>query len=497
MDSTRLQAYALAPISKLPVEVLLEIFDLVIEDSDLMMEWYQEVTHVCRYWRQLAINTPRLWTDIPADSDYNNPYWTHTALERSKPALLNINLHSTRWETNVAVFKHIARITSLALNNCAEELNNMAFILSVVGDDARELTYLTLYNTTLTEGQQVKLPASFSATTKLEHLDLRYVDIDWKSPLLLAQDLTWLTLHNVPIKSAPSWDELMDALARMPRLAVLDLKQALPVTPPRPNTLPLYLSQLRTLIITCNEPSQARSFLSRVMFPPLYFLTIGCDTMEQGHHDYASIIQHVVRKIPTSFAEDFLSLTIDGTLIINNRGIKLTCHSYHDNNLSAGSQRQVNFALASESGFVLEGIIRDVLTLLRLNTTLQSLDFRAPTTISPRGLPRLFGPITTLTTISVLGGRSFYLPTVLQMPINHPPPPPPSFPCLQTIHLTDVTFEREKPAESLENVLIQRYEYGAEIRTLKLVRCPGLDSDMVKRFADIVVDVIWLETYDY
>jgi hypothetical protein len=156
----------------------------------------------------------------------------------------------------------------LTINNHVEELNKIAYILSVVGEDAKELTSLTLYNATPTEGLQVKLPASFSATIKLEHLDLRYIDIDWTSPLLLAQNLTWLTLHNVPLKSAPSWDELLGALARMPRLIMLDLKQAFPLTPPGVNTPILHLSQLRNLIVTCNEPSQARSFLSRVTFSP-------------------------------------------------------------------------------------------------------------------------------------------------------------------------------------------------------------------------------------
>ncbi|KAF8208427.1 hypothetical protein K438DRAFT_1812210 [Mycena galopus ATCC 62051] len=64
--------YILSPICTLPVELLTEIFKLTIhEDTDL--EDAFRVSQVCSDWRQLAHNTPRLWTgptyiDLPCES---------------------------------------------------------------------------------------------------------------------------------------------------------------------------------------------------------------------------------------------------------------------------------------------------------------------------------------------------------------------------------------------------------------------------------------------
>ncbi|KAF7361256.1 F-box domain-containing protein [Mycena sanguinolenta] len=63
----------IAPIRTLPVELLAEIFELTICDSDLSKFPYSSrlplhvrdafrVSQVCRHWRQIAIGTPRLWT---------------------------------------------------------------------------------------------------------------------------------------------------------------------------------------------------------------------------------------------------------------------------------------------------------------------------------------------------------------------------------------------------------------------------------------------------
>ncbi|KAF7357436.1 F-box domain-containing protein [Mycena sanguinolenta] len=64
--------FLIAPIRKLPVELLAQIFVLTIRDSDPSQRWYKQHTvhirdayrlsHVCRLWRNIACNLPRLWT---------------------------------------------------------------------------------------------------------------------------------------------------------------------------------------------------------------------------------------------------------------------------------------------------------------------------------------------------------------------------------------------------------------------------------------------------
>ncbi|KAJ6501969.1 hypothetical protein C8R45DRAFT_974975 [Mycena sanguinolenta] len=51
----------IAPICTLPVESLVEIFELSIRDSTHVADVFR-VAHVCTHWRQVAHGTPRLWT---------------------------------------------------------------------------------------------------------------------------------------------------------------------------------------------------------------------------------------------------------------------------------------------------------------------------------------------------------------------------------------------------------------------------------------------------
>ncbi|KAJ7846868.1 hypothetical protein B0H14DRAFT_3867607 [Mycena olivaceomarginata] len=64
---TRLRV-AIAPIHKLPAEILVEIFRLALDTWTYMrkqrIQKVQALSHVCAYWRRVAHTTPRLWTEM-------------------------------------------------------------------------------------------------------------------------------------------------------------------------------------------------------------------------------------------------------------------------------------------------------------------------------------------------------------------------------------------------------------------------------------------------
>ncbi|KAJ7264933.1 hypothetical protein B0H12DRAFT_1011517, partial [Mycena haematopus] len=56
--------HLLSPIRALPVELLAEIFELMIRDYNYSYAYIQAVfriSQVCSDWRQVAHSTPRLW----------------------------------------------------------------------------------------------------------------------------------------------------------------------------------------------------------------------------------------------------------------------------------------------------------------------------------------------------------------------------------------------------------------------------------------------------
>ncbi len=110
------QRNAHAPISKLPDEVLLEIFMVMM--ALFSFEAWHEVAHVCHRWRNVAVGAPMLWINPPM----GHHHLTTLMLERSKEANLTIYLDAnTSTQTAQAVFNCIRRIESLELNDWYSE----------------------------------------------------------------------------------------------------------------------------------------------------------------------------------------------------------------------------------------------------------------------------------------------------------------------------------------------------------------------------------------
>ena len=71
------------------------------------------VTHVCRFWRQAAINAPELWTDIPMISAEA----VKVFLERSGELPLNVDLRlSSNHDVLDTVIPHTHRFRELSLH---------------------------------------------------------------------------------------------------------------------------------------------------------------------------------------------------------------------------------------------------------------------------------------------------------------------------------------------------------------------------------------------
>ena len=89
-ESIRARRNKLSPISRLPVEILCNIFSL-IQDKDTFSSaqnpksWIK-FSQVSQYWRLSALSAPELWAEIPLPY----PRWAQEMLIRSKMAKLTI-----------------------------------------------------------------------------------------------------------------------------------------------------------------------------------------------------------------------------------------------------------------------------------------------------------------------------------------------------------------------------------------------------------------------
>ncbi|KAF5325122.1 hypothetical protein D9619_010031 [Psilocybe cf. subviscida] len=105
----------LAPVYKLPDEVLQHIFLIFRDLSDQHPKNWQQVTHICRDWRHAAVGSPSLWTLLLDPPNALVPLM----LERSKSAPLAVRLltlSNISIVTLTAILHNIERIRTLILH---------------------------------------------------------------------------------------------------------------------------------------------------------------------------------------------------------------------------------------------------------------------------------------------------------------------------------------------------------------------------------------------
>ncbi|KAI6156892.1 hypothetical protein BKA82DRAFT_3933253, partial [Pisolithus tinctorius] len=95
----------LSPFSKLPVELLLEIFDNIANAND-GSRFLMVCSHVCRVWRKVIVNSPRLWAHA-MDFTGRSKDWVVTMLDRSTPHVFDIG-----WEYCFNLESDVRRITN-------------------------------------------------------------------------------------------------------------------------------------------------------------------------------------------------------------------------------------------------------------------------------------------------------------------------------------------------------------------------------------------------
>ncbi|KAG8713447.1 hypothetical protein FRC09_018705 [Ceratobasidium sp. 395] len=85
-------ATAMAPVKKLPVEILVNIFALSNPDCYISRGGrdFPNFTSVCSHWRRVALNTPHLWTHVDVGASVPAGL-TEALLDRTKDTLIHIH----------------------------------------------------------------------------------------------------------------------------------------------------------------------------------------------------------------------------------------------------------------------------------------------------------------------------------------------------------------------------------------------------------------------
>ncbi|KAF5330508.1 hypothetical protein D9619_005214 [Psilocybe cf. subviscida] len=490
-----------APISKLPDEVLLEIFALtqrLFPDE----QWYREVTHVCRHWRYTAINASTLWTDPPLSQHH----FAMLMLERSKSADLNIYIGSNTAITTIKpVLNCIGRIKDLTIILGIELMGSVLSLLVEGDQQASRLRKLTL-ECESDEPWDARPMFGLSATVFCQFRLLRELNIyntifDWN--VLPLPNLVDLDLRQITFPARMPIHQLLDTLRQMPHLENLAIPLSQSSLLP-PSTTEMHanaqvtLSRLTrlTMVDSHTYTDYIGWFLSKMTLPRLCFLWMNWEPplSRIAPNNYHSVSPQTIQVIASSVRggefDTFSSLHLSRkSLFLQPRYIARSYNRHssvrfaiqeppHHDAARLFVQISMDILLlchASLSRLVKLVLWEEVLLtfdeLFRLSTILPSI----------RELEIAYSSTTALAFIGILASSPSRPPadTETVTPFSR----------LNLLHFCRVDFASNPSLlEALCDSLMLRYEYGVAIPKLALEDCQ-ISSGKFALLEEIVVDV--------
>ncbi|KAI0262710.1 hypothetical protein BC834DRAFT_889983 [Gloeopeniophorella convolvens] len=317
LSTLRSQRNAFSPVSKLPTELLARIFRFHARhpspppprvappyppgsDHDSRLGWIA-VTHVCRQWRQAALEDNRLWERV---SFALPPEWVEEILSRAGAAPIEIVLDvfddndpSEAWGI---IFDHLHHTRSISLYGLSP--GDLGTVNKLLSTPAPMLTGLELGladdRTPLVDLRQILNGTTIfgEEAPKLSELSLYRFANPWE--FVPRGSLTSLRIKFEKVdlqegaSAATTWDGLMYTIANNPNLRTLSLDFCLPS--PSSSWYPHHygvvtLPQLEYLSVGGKSHSVFK-FLTSMRYPLSTYLDISCSSEQATAVDACFII---------------------------------------------------------------------------------------------------------------------------------------------------------------------------------------------------------------
>ncbi|KAF9481457.1 hypothetical protein BDN70DRAFT_830959 [Pholiota conissans] len=299
-----------AYVSRLSPDILYTIFSLAQRDNAgaiLPYSFWTQITHVNRRWRDIAVNSPCLWSEL----HFGNIQWLHEALKRSKDADLDISILRSSFRQQSAIkeaVKHKLRFRSLHIYDTMSAWN--VFIdscprlesFSVETDHIGGMSSFAMNETMNNWGPITTTQDFLRNAQRLRSLRLINLNIRWKSSSYFHRTLTRLTIEDLPLHSKPTVAHFVLAMKEMPELEFLHLTNAFPVADRTSFQLPdsIHFSRLRKLLIVSSVPSDLETFFKLITFPPNAMVKVRCISINSSLS--STDISRIISAFGTSYS---------------------------------------------------------------------------------------------------------------------------------------------------------------------------------------------------
>ncbi|PPQ77473.1 hypothetical protein CVT25_011343 [Psilocybe cyanescens] len=297
-----------SPVLRLPSELLSSIFTIgVLEMGDEDPVMVPTLMLVCRYWAEVALNTPVLWAKISV-SPHNSLEKARRRLIRSKSCPLDITVNfGPRNEYIQSVNEHIMHAMDLFR---PAMWRTKSFSLTVPNrphaytallrcqEDAPMLESLTIqvYHSIDDHCSNPRFSLFNGCTPKLRSCSLTSFNFGWD--LKLMTSLRVLKLGGYFNSFTPSVTIMLDVLRQCPELEEFALRNmnnvdSHPCSPARiddfdmPVTNKIHLSRLKKMSFYYSGILYTRELMSHISFPSL-------ETLDLGYLENATSLLHLL-----------------------------------------------------------------------------------------------------------------------------------------------------------------------------------------------------------
>ncbi|KAF5325032.1 hypothetical protein D9619_010118 [Psilocybe cf. subviscida] len=452
---------------RLPPELLLEIFLFLV--VPFRIEEWHEITHVCRYWRRVALEAPILWTAPPP----RHQAYILLMLERSQTADVDIRINrKTYFATVVAIFKHSTRIKTLRLFQDTRVLGYTQEELPPAGPEFSRLESLSVENNLGRDEPFTLSTNQFRQLTSLRRLELLEIGIDWD--IFPFPNLTHLNIHTWDEASIIPVQRFCRILAGMTALENLAINMVFDESiqdNQGMSTTPVQLPNLEAFELRNGHFSHIHSLLNCLSLPNLQRLEVG----EEAGHELDNWNAGTSAPVILATLENGNFGTLDSLMI---SGLKLTFHSKHHD--LERHPLQVSLPTSPTSEATATQFLSGLTSSTR-NNTLCLTHVHLATPLRPHELIHILGALPQLETLKISDSQTIMaLPSALNETLDYVLGPSILVPRLHSITCCSFHWENDgfSVLTDLYHGLSQRYRDGVGVKRLRLLDCFGFPESI-------------------
>ncbi|KAG2132812.1 hypothetical protein DEU56DRAFT_859474 [Suillus clintonianus] len=483
----------LAHISGLPPEILAAVFRNFIEEQDHPKNGTPTcviVTHVCRHWRQVALECSTLWRYII----YTPARWLGIMLERSKNAALVVEYDVTvsLRDCLEQILSQLPRIKVLRLSSLSSlDIDRTIHLLSSQPASLLEIFEFSVVMFGLPTTKPISNTTFQGQAPRLRSVVLTSCNFSWTSCIF--NGLRTLCVRGTGTTSYPTLPQLLSALRRMPALEQLTLEQLSIISEETKLLDKVPLTRLKSVALGAASIRTATSLFAQLALPVDAKIALQL-TQVQGVQDFSDLFSAMNRHPVGS-----------GSVVQSLRAIHLSHRSfcvqfstsmaintvYSWNPCDDDIRLSIQFTFTSAE--VDPSIIFDICQTVTRDR-IQKFSFGSEFDLPGRDFWRAGSSF--LMDLKIIHVNSSFiggLIAALEI-IKGKKNSDIAYPSLRVLEFEAVDFEEDEP-EEFRDVIKIRAKHGVPIHTLRLAECKNLRADQVQGFREVVATVDWDE-YD-